>query len=290
MRSQAFLDAARSSTLIFNGAMGTQLMAAGAPLERKIEWNVSHPEIVAAVHRSYVEAGCDVILTNTFVANRAQQERCGYGHRVAELSRAATRIAREAAADDAYVAADLGPTGHILEPYGDTTHVEVVEIFKEQLGAQIEEGPDLILVETFVALEEAEAALDAIAQLDAGLPVVATMSFDAGDHTSFGVDGATAARRLGELGADLVGGNCAYGDGLIVAMAAAREATDRPIMCKPNAGLPRLIAGETVFAATAAEFGEFGRRLKAVGVQHFGGCCGTTPDHIRALRRAVLGA
>ncbi|MFQ6096259.1 MAG: homocysteine S-methyltransferase family protein, partial [Armatimonadota bacterium] len=119
-------------------------------------------------------------------------------------------------------------------------------------------------------------------------PVVATMSFDAGERSSFGVDGATAARRLAELGADVVGGNCAYGDGLVSAMAAASDATDRPIMCKPNAGLPRLVGGETLFDTTPAEFAQFAVRLKAVGVRHFGGCCGTTPEHVRQVKLAVL--
>jgi 5-methyltetrahydrofolate--homocysteine methyltransferase len=287
MPDKDFLTAAKSEILLVDGAMGTELTAAGAPDHDKMEWNVSHPEVIAGVLRTYMDAGADVVETCTFVASRPHLERTGYEGRTAEFVQAATRVAREAADGNAFVAASVGPTGRVLEPYGDLEPEEARDIFAEQISAHVAVGVDLILLETFIALEELEAAVEAAKQAAPGVPIAATMSFDRGERTSFGVDGETAGTRLVELGCDIVGGNCAYGDGLVTALEAMCEAVDVPVLCQANAGLPQLVEGETVFAAGPAEVAALGRRLKDVGVTLFGGCCGTTPDHIRALAEAV---
>ena len=287
MPDKDFLTAAQSEILLIDGAMGTQLTAAGAPDHDKMEWNVSHPDVVAGVLRTYMDAGADVIETCTFVASRPHLERAGYAGRTEEFVRAATRVAQDAADGNAFVAASVGPTGRVLEPYGNLEPEEARDIFAEQISAHVVVGVDLILLETFIALEEAQSAVEAAKQAAPGVPIAATMSFDLGERTSFGVDGETAGKRLVELGCDIVGGNCAYGNGLVTALAAMRAAVDVPLLCQANAGLPQLLEGETVFAADPAEFAALGRRLKDVGVTLLGGCCGTTPDHIRALAEAV---
>lgn len=287
MSDEGFLAASQSGILLLDGAMGTQLMAAGASERDRMEWNVSHPDVVERLLREYVDAGSDVIETNTFAATRQQLARCGHGDRVAEIAEAATRLARRAADGKAFVAACVGPTGELPEPYGDLKPEAAVDIFAEQIEAHAAAGVDLVLLETFIALEELEPAVSAAKRAAPDVPLAATMSFDRGARTSFGVDGETAATRLVDLGCNIVGANCAYGDELVSVMAAMRAAVDVPLLCQPNAGLPQLVDGETVFAAQPGEFAELAKRLKDAGVTLFGGCCGTTPAHIRALAEAV---
>jgi 5-methyltetrahydrofolate--homocysteine methyltransferase len=287
MSDKGLLETAQSEILLLDGAMGTSLTAAGAPDSDKMEWNVSHPDAVAGVLRDYMAAGSDVIETNTFVATRPHLARAGHDGRTAEFAEAATRVARDAADGRVFVAACVGPTGEIVEPFGDLKIHDAVAIFTEQIAAHMAVGVDFVLLETFIAIEELEAAVQAARQAAPDLPLAATMSFDRGDRTSFGVDGETAATRLVELGCDIVGGNCAYGDGLVTALAAMRGAVRVPLLCQPNAGLPQLVDEQTVFPAGPGEFGEFAARLRDEGVTLFGGCCGTTPAHIEAVAKAV---
>lgn len=284
---KTFRELLQEGTVIFDGATGTRLDEAGVGQECKAEWNVSHPDVVREVHRSYVEAGAQVIETNTFAGNRIQLDKAGYGDRTAELCAAAVRVAREATGDRALVAASVGPTGGILEPLGALSAREAEDAFREQLQAQVAEGIDLIVLETFGALEEIELAAQAAKAVAPDLPLVGTMSFDTGERTMFGLDGATAGRRLAELGCEVVGANCAYGEGMVAAVSAMAGAVDLPILAQPNAGRPQLVDGVTTFPAGPAELAQEALKFKEAGAALFGACCGSTAAHIRAIAEAV---
>ena len=286
-------EAAREGLLIADGAMGTQLDARGlepgAPGEL---WNVERPREVAAVHRSYLDAGARVILTNTLGGSRWKLEVAGLGDRVAELNRVAAELAREAAGEQAWVLGDVGPTGRFMAPLGAESFEDFVAVFREQVEALVAGGVDAIIVETMSDLQEARAALEA-AKTVADLPVVVTMTFTpdrvGGDfHTVMGVGVEEAVGALEEAGADLVGSNCGVGTevmaGIIERVVGVATV---PVVAKPNAGLPRLEAGRTVYDEAPEQFARVLAGLTGVGARILGGCCGTTPEHIRALVRAV---
>ncbi len=282
-----FRELLRQGVVFFDGAMGTRLDEAGLAAENKVAANVSHPEAVAAIHRSYVEVGSQVILTNTFTGNGIQLAKAGFGDRVAEFCTAAVRIARDAADGRALVAASVGPTGDVLEPYGDLKPAQAVEAFAAQIGPQAEAGLDLIVVETFGSLEEIEAAIEAAGREAAGLPVVATMSFDTGERTMFGVGGEAAGKRLAELGCDVVGANCAYGEGMVAAVQQMAQAVEVPVLVQPNAGRPQLVEGRTVFPASPDDLASEAEKFHTAGARLFGACCGSGAEHVRAVIERV---
>ncbi len=286
------LEAARSRVLVCEGAMGTMLARKGLRLRNSAEANITHPDVVAEVHREYYEAGARVFQTNTFAANLPMLQRAGLADRAAEIQSAAVRILRSAVGDDAWIGANLGPTGELLEPLGDMTMDEAISIYRAQLEAMVPEGIDFILGETFESLEEAEAAARAARQIAPNLPLAITMSFSLPNgRTSMGVSGAAAAERLIELGVDIIGANCGHPDGLATAFAEMAElAAGRILMAQPNAGIPRLEGGQTVFDAPPQWSGEMAARLIHLGARIVGGCCGTTPDHIRQIARAASAA
>ncbi|MBC7288421.1 MAG: homocysteine S-methyltransferase family protein [Armatimonadetes bacterium] len=286
------LQAARERILVCEGAMGTMLARKGLRLRNTAEANLTHPDVVAEIHREYYEAGARVFQTNTFSANRAALERAGLAEHAGEIQAAAVRIVRQAVGPDTWIAANLGPTGELIEPLGDLTMDEAISVYRLQLEAMVPEGVDFILAETFEALEEAEAALMAARQVAPDLPVAITMSFSLPNgRTSMGVSGEEAARRLVELGADIIGANCGHPDGLLKAFSEMAEvAGDRVLMAQPNAGVPRLVGGETVFDASPQWIGEMAARLIEAGARIVGGCCGTTPDHVVQIARAATAA
>ncbi len=273
--------------LIADGAWGTQLAERGLePGEPPESWVLSRPDEVRDVAARYVEAGAEIVLTNTFGGSRLKLARGGLDESVAELNRRAVELSKEAADGRALVFASVGPTGEFMAPLGTISEEEMVAVFAEQIAAMVEGGTDGILIETMTDLDETKAALAAAkARFDG--PVVTSMTFDrgpAGYATMMGVTPQQAAKELQEAGADVVGSNCGHGIENIVEVARLmRPATDLPLWCKPNAGLPRLVEGRTVFDETpeqmVAHFGE----LVEAGAQIIGGCCGTTPNHIRAL-------
>ncbi len=273
--------------LIADGAWGTQLAERGLePGEPPESWVLSRPDEVRDVAARYVEAGAEIVLTNTFGGSRLKLARGGLDESVAELNRRAVELSKEAADGRALVFASVGPTGEFMAPLGTISEEEMVAVFAEQIAAMVEGGTDGILIETMTDLDETKAALAAAkARFDG--PVVTSMTFDrgpAGYATMMGVTPQQAAKELQEAGADVVGSNCGHGIENIVEVARLmRPATDLPLWCKPNAGLPRLVDGRTVFDETpeqmVAHFGE----LVEAGAQIIGGCCGTTPNHIRAL-------
>jgi 5-methyltetrahydrofolate--homocysteine methyltransferase len=275
--------------VIGDGAMGTMLEAAGLPAGACRElWNVEQPDKVLAVHRAYVGAGSDIIETNTFFGgNRIQLAKWGLEERAREFVHAAVRLAREAAGDR-IVSVSMGPTGEVLAPLGNLDPAQAADAFREQAATAAEAGVDAATIETFYALDEIKLAVEAA--LAAGLAVMATMTFEPSGRTMMGVAPADAARALTDYGATVVGANCGTGPELMLPVAEAMlSATDRPIMVQPNAGMPQLVGGKTVFPETPESMAEYAARFAQMGVKIVGGCCGTTPEHIRAMARRIRG-
>jgi methionine synthase I (cobalamin-dependent) len=267
---------------ITDGAWGTQLQARGLALgELPDAWNLSHPERVAEVARAYAEAGSDVILTNTFRANRISLAAHGLADRLAEINRAGVDISRSGGAPQVF--ASIGPSGKLR---GDISGQELYEAFAEQAAALT--AADALVVETMSDLEEAVIAVKAAKT--AGLPVVACMVYDTGrnkDRTMMGDTPERAASILAEAGADIIGANCGLGiEAYVRICERLRAATDRPVWIKPNAGLPELVDGRPVYRTAPEEFAAFLPALAAAGAAYLGGCCGTTPEFIRALGKA----
>jgi 5-methyltetrahydrofolate--homocysteine methyltransferase len=273
--------------------MGTLLFEAGlASGESPERWNVERPDVVRDVHRAYAAAGSRVLLTNTFGGNRFRLALHGLESRAAELNRAGARLAVDAAraaGPGVVVAGDVGPSGGILAPLGDLARDDVVAGFAEQAAALLAGGVDLLWIETMSALEEVEAALEGARRGAPGLPVVVTMSFDTHGRTMMGVSPAEAAAKLGALGAAAVGGNCGLGPAeLLPAIAAMRDAApDAVLVAKPNAGLPVLEDGRAVYGGSPDEMAAYAPRLVAAGARVVGGCCGSTPAHLRAMAAAL---
>ena len=272
--------------LIFDGGFGTMLQAAGLNTGHNPErLNLSHPDEVRAIHAAYAAAGADVISTNTFGASRRKM-----GEDPEQYILAAVALAREAAAPHgAKVALDVGPLGALMEPFGDLTFDEAYASFSEMVQIGARAGVDLVLIETMSDLLETKAALLA-AKENSDLPVFVTMTFGEDGKTFIGVDPAAAAVTLTSLGADVIGVNCSLGpDGLAPIVDTLLASTHLPVMVQPNAGLPRLVDGKTVFDVDAVQFEIWGKRFLDAGVSILGGCCGTTPEHIAVLRKSVEG-
>ena len=293
---QRLQDAIRDRPLLGDGAMGTQLMIAGLEQGNCGEaWNLSHPERVLAIQRRYVDAGSDCLITNTFGGSRIMLNRHGQAGNVADINAAAVRIAREAfGGRDGYVLGDIGPFGGLMEPYGDFTANQVRDAFLEQAHALVGAGADAIIVETQTSLEELQLALEAAN--DAGAPcVIGSMAYDATlDGSTFrtmmGIDPERAAAFMQEHGADIVALNCGTGmdmDRARQAIVRYRQATTLPLMAQPNAGQPKLVAMKVVYDETPEQMVTGVVPLLEAGAHIVGGCCGTTPDHIRAFRRAI---
>ncbi|MCX7016531.1 MAG: homocysteine S-methyltransferase family protein [Candidatus Sumerlaeota bacterium] len=275
--------------IVTDGAWGTQLQARGLEIGACPDaWNLEHPERVEEVARAYVEAGSRVILSNTFGATRFALDRYALAGKTAEINRAGAQISRRAAGDKVRVFASIGPSGKMLV-MGEVSAEALRDAFREQTQALAEGGADGIVVETMSDLDEAKIAV--AAAKETGLPVVASMVYDAGakkDRTMMGVTPEQAAEGLAEAGADAIGANCGQGiAGFIPICERLRAATDRPLWIKPNAGLPEVVEGKTVYRTTPEEFVARVPALLRAGAAFLGGCCGTSPDFIRALRASL---
>jgi len=276
---------------VTDGAIGTQLQQRGLPIGTCPDvWNLTQPKQVEEVARCYIEAGSRVILTNTLLANRFVLARHGLAERVAEVNRAGVEIARRAASTQAMVFGSVGPSGLMLM-MGQVSEDELKAAFAEQVQAIAEAGADGIAIETMS--DVAEAALATAAAHATGLPVVACMTFGAGakkDRTIMGVTPEQAAEQLTAAGADVIGSNCGQGiAGMVEICHRLHAAAGGPIWIKPNAGLPEMVDGKTVYKQTPAEFASYVPQLVEAGASFIGGCCGTTPEFIRVVVEKLRG-
>ena len=279
------------AVLIADGALGTELAKRGLEPGQPPElWNAERPDAVEAIARGYVDAGSDIVLTNTFGGSRFKLARPGLEERTGELNRVGAELARRAAGGRALVFASIGPTGEFMAPLGLKPKDDFIACFAEQIAACVEGGVDGIILETMTDLGETLAALEAARQV-CSLPVVASMTFargPAGFATVMGVRPEDGARELDAAGADVVGANCGSGiDHMVEVARLLRSGTARPLWIKPNAGVPELIGGKTVFRETPEEMASRVGELIEAGANIIGGCCGTTPEHIRAIIAAV---
>ena len=283
--------------VLADGAMGTMLYAAGAALDESFDaLNLSRPELVAATHRAYLEAGADLIETNTFGANRYRLEHFGLGERVREINKRGVRLAREAreiAGRPALIAGSMGPTARTLAPFGTTDPDEVRSIYGEQVEALLEGGVDLLMIETIGNLEEMVQAVRA-AREASDLPVVALMTFAEDGRSIGGNTPEEVVERLVGLGVTALGANCSVGPQRMLPTVAAmgrrlaEMGEDAPALaCLPNAGWPAHVGGRVIYRSTPEYFAEFAGRAAVAGVRLVGGCCGTTPAHTRAMREAL---
>jgi 5-methyltetrahydrofolate--homocysteine methyltransferase len=280
-------------SILLDGAMGTMLFRLGLQHGDSPElWNVDYPDRVRSVHRAYIEAGSQVILTNTFGCNGKRLELHNLESRAAELNRAAAQLARaeaDAASRSVLVAGSIGPTGSILVPYGDMEYDEAVALFEEQARALTDGGVDVFWIETMSDLGEIEAAVGACRMVSPEIPIVGTMTFDTHGRTMMGVQPEAAIERLNDLGLVALGGNCGNGtqeiEGVIEKMRAKNA--DMILVAKSNAGLPRLENGTAVYDATPESMADYARRVQRLGARLIGACCGSTPAHIRAMSQAL---
>ena len=286
---QDFIQAiADEHVYLFDGAMGTMLYSKGVFINRCYdELNLRSPEIVREVHKQYVRAGAEIIETNTYGANRLKLRGFGIEEETREINVQGAKIAREAAADRVYVAGAIGPLGIRIEPYGPTAREEAREIFREQATALRDGGVDLFVLETMSNVSEIEQAIAAVRDV-CTLPVVAQMTIGVDLRTTYGDSASDIARRLDAAGADVIGLNCSVGpDVMLDAVEEIAAVTARKISCQPNAGLPRDVNGRQMYMASPEYMAKYAKRLIHKGVKFLGGCCGTTPEHIKVMADAV---
>lgn len=282
-----------SGYLLIDGAMGTMLFTTGLGQGGAPElWNVDAPQQVAAVHRAYLNAGAQVLLTNTFGGTRYRLALHGLENRVEELNRAAAELLRDAvttSGKQALVAGDIGPSGQVLLPYGELSFTEATEAFAEQAAGLIGGGVDLIWIETMSDLEEVRAAVEGVRQVSKDIPLVTTMTFDTHGRTMMGVTPEKAVTTLASFCATAVGGNCGNGPEEIITVIEKMHATapDALLVAKANAGIPQLVGGKPVYRATPADMAEYAVKAYAAGARIIGACCGSTPAHIQAIADAL---
>jgi homocysteine S-methyltransferase len=291
-----FADIFASRPVLADGAMGTVLYARGVFINRCYdELNLSDPSMVLSIHEEYLQAGAEIIESNTFGANRFRLARHGLAGKMAEINAAGVRLARQAVehlkekqAGEAWVAGTVGPLGVRLEPLGKTGLDEARAAFAEQIAALVAEGVDLLIIETMPALNEAREALAAARETAPDLPVLIMVTVDDDGNCLDGASPAQAAVQLTEWGAGAIGVNCSTGPATVLtAIEAMRPATSLPLAAMPNAGLPRAVEGRNIYLISPEYMASFARKAIQAGVQFVGGCCGTTPNHIRAMRSAM---
>ena len=277
--------------MVSDGATGTYLQSHGLePGGCPEEFNRTHPEIVQGMARAYFAAGSEMVLTNSFGANRFMLGKYGHGEKVSDLNRLAAEHARGQAPEGGFVIGSVGPTGEFLEPLGEVTEEEMLDAFVEQVTALEAGGADGVVIETMTAVEEARLAIRA-AREHTGLAVLSTMVFDKGPRGFFTMMGITPERSVKELldaGADVVGTNCGNGVDLMVELARnLRRATDAPLLVHSNAGIPLMIQGEIVYPESPDYMAKRFNDLADLGINIIGGCCGTGPEHIRTFSESL---
>jgi methionine synthase I (cobalamin-dependent)/5,10-methylenetetrahydrofolate reductase len=285
-----FLKRLQGAPVLCDGAMGTLLYARGIFINRCYdELNLSQPDLIRDIHNEYLQAGAEVIETNTFGANLVRLSRHGFGEQVRAINVAGARVAREAARKHAaWVAGSVGPLGVRIEPLGKMAFEEARAIFAEQIAALAEGGVDLLILETFGYLEELHQAIRAARQMAPQLPVVAQVTIDEEGNCLDGSSPETFAARLTEWDVDLAGCNCSVGPvAMLETIERVRKATSKPLSAQPNAGMPRSVEGRNIYLSSPEYMASYARKFVNAGVQLVGGCCGTTPEHIRAMKAAL---
>jgi len=287
----------KSGLFLLDGAMGTQLFAHGIEIGKCNDYlNIESPAVISAIHQSYFKAGSDAVITNTFSANRYVLSRHNLAEEVENINKAAARIAREAAGQNGYVLGDIGPTGDFLEPLGMLKADELKNAFMAQAMALKDGGVDGFIIETMSAIDEICIAIEAAKAVE-GLPVFASMSFDAAGNsfrTMMGVDVETAVTKMTNAGTDVVGFNCGKMslDGYVklaeqFVNVARKKGGNIIVFAEPNAGLPDLVDGKAVYKVTPEEFAQAAEKIHSLGINIIGGCCGTGPEHIKAIAKRL---
>ena len=291
MTREAFRELVKKGPVLLDGATGTNLQKAGMPVGVcPDQWILENSEVLIDLQKRYVEAGTDILFAPTFTASRIKLKEYGLEDHLEEMNRKLVALSKEAAkGTNALVAGDLTMTGEQLYPLGDLMFEDLVDVYKEQAKIIAEAGADLFVVETMMSLQECRAAVLAIREV-CDLPVMVSLTYNEDGRTLYGTDPVTAVVVMQSLGADAVGMNCSTGpEAMLEPIAKMAEYATIPLLAKPNAGMPELIDGQTVFNVEPEEFAEVGKKLVEEGAAIIGGCCGTTPEHIRALKEAVKG-
>jgi homocysteine S-methyltransferase len=287
-RAQEFRDQLTQRVMVADGAMGTMLYSRGVFINRCFdELNLAQPDLVRQIHREYVKAGAEIIETNTFGANRARLAAFGIAEKLSAINQAGVRVAREAAADShAYVAGAIGPLGVRIEPLGPTSFTEAREIFREQATALLEGGADLLILETFGNLDELREAVQAAHEASGGaVPIVAQVTIDDFGHLPGGTDPESFTREMDSWPVDVIGLNCSVGPkATLETIELMTQYSTKPMSAMPNAGLPTRVEGRNIYLCSPEYMAQYARRLLWAGVRIIGGCCGTTPDHIKLIR------
>jgi methionine synthase / methylenetetrahydrofolate reductase(NADPH) len=280
----------KTSAVLCDGAMGTLLYAKGIFINRCYdELNLSQPDLIRDVHHDYLQAGAELVETNTFGGNSFRLARHGLADKVREINVAGAKLAKEAAKSfDGWVAGSVGPLGIRIEPLGKTSFQEARAAFREQIAALLEGGADVLILETFGYLEELHQAILAARELDPRVPVIAQVTVDEESNCLDGSTPEAFGPRLEEWGADVIGCNCSVGPvAMLDAMERVRAATSAPISAQPNAGIPRSVEGRNIYLCSPEYMASYARKFVAAGVRLIGGCCGTTPEHIRVMKSAL---
>ena len=287
-----FIERIRSEVMIIDGSMGVFLQSAGLPSGHAPDlWNLEKPDVISAIHKKYADAGAQILISNSFGATRPRLADYGRQSDVKAVNIAAVENARRGGGDNILVAGDMGPTGKLVEPLGDLSFEEAVVIFREQASALVEAGADLLIIETMFDIMEMKAAIVAANEVRKSVPIIACMTYTSGGTTDTGITPETAASVMEGLGVDVAGVNCSTGpDEMLDVVQRLGRATHLPICVEPNAGLPVLEKGLTVFRASSDELAGFAQKFVEAGANILGGCCGTRPDYIEKISNLVKGA
>lgn len=278
----------KDSVLLLDGAMGTMIYSKGIFINQCFdELNLSRPDLIKEIHREYVNAGADCIETNTFGANRLKLGKHGFGEKLETINTTGAALAREIAGNNVLVAGSIGPLGARLEPWGPLSYQEARDAFEEQARALNKGGADLIILETFLDLSEIQQAIRGVREA-CQLPVIASMTIGDDGNSLFGTAPETFTQRLDQWGADVIGLNCSVGPQVMMeTLEKIIKTTAKPISVMPNAGIPKMVDGRNFYLASGEYMAEYTRRFIQAGAKIVGGCCGTTPEYIRAMRNAI---
>lgn len=288
-RPRQFLDLVHEKVLLCDGAMGTMLYSKGVYINSCFdELNLTNPELVREIHREYIQCGVDIIETNTFGANPYKLKKFGLEEKVHEINRAGAQIARIEAGEEIFVAGSIGPLGLKIEPWGPTSIQEAEEAFREQAEALLEGGVDFIILETFSDINEIHQAIKAVQKISGDVVFMAEMTIEEDGNSLYGTTPEVFTAKLEEWGAPVIGLNCSVGpDAMLRCIERMTEITEIPLSAMPNAGIPREVEGRNIYLCSPEYMAEYSKRFILTGVKVVGGCCGTTPSHIKAIRASI---